>query len=277
MPPSRPRRRPFKTELRHRINAGRVALRAQIPFFKGQFGNVECDWKEDDTRVTFADFAISEKILGALRADFPLDDCLSEESDPDDEVHSLRGDFAWVLDPIDGTNNYYLGLPWCAISLALLHEGRPIYGLFYDFSRDHLVEGGPGHGLWDNARRIDSPKERNGLCGLHFPLKAEELAALGPLLKTYRVRSFGSSALNLALAALGKLDGAYDGKVHVWDIAAGCALIEAAGGEVCFLRNDPFPLQLFHVRAPHLRLIAGSPAFLAHCQETVPGLFSESE
>ena len=55
------------TKLRHRINAGRVAVRNQIAFFGRQFGEVTSEWKEDDTRVTFADFAISEKLFAELR------------------------------------------------------------------------------------------------------------------------------------------------------------------------------------------------------------------
>ena len=64
----------FDLQLRHRINAGRVAVKAQTAFFGRQFGQVASEWKADDTRVTFADFAISENVFAALRRDFAEDD-----------------------------------------------------------------------------------------------------------------------------------------------------------------------------------------------------------
>ena len=81
----------LEDQMRHRINAGRVAVRDQVPFFGRQFGDVSSEWKEDDTRVTFADFAISEKIFAELRQNFPQDDYCSEEASPLDEpVHSAK-------------------------------------------------------------------------------------------------------------------------------------------------------------------------------------------
>ena len=121
-------------QMRHRINAGRVAVRNQVAFFGRQFGDVSSEWKEDDTRVTFADFAISEKIFAELRQNFPQDDYCSEEASPLDETLALEARFAWVVDPIDGTNNYALGCSFCAISLALLLDGVPVYGFIYDHS-----------------------------------------------------------------------------------------------------------------------------------------------
>ena len=271
--PNRLPKRPLKVELRHRINAGRVAVQAQTAFFKGQFGSVEAQWKEDDTRVTFADFAISEKLFADLRTDFPGDDFCSEESTPEDEIARLGGDFAWVLDPIDGTNNFYLGLPFCAISLALLHEGRPVYGFVYDFARDVIIEGGPGFDLLDGRRRIRpnaAPFGRHGVCGLHFPMRADMLAALTPLMRERRVRCFGSCALNTAYAALGKIDGTIDGHVHVWDIAGVHALIAAAGGQFHFLSADPFPMTSFRVKTPPLRFFAGSVGFCEWVKAQVP-------
>lgn len=265
-----PRKRPWLTELRHRLNAGRTAVRAQVAFFRAQLGQVECHWKEDNSRVTFADFAISEKILAALREDFPQDDFCSEESNPEDEVLALKGDFAWVLDPIDGTNNYYLGLPQCAISLALLHQGQPVYGFLYDGSRDRLVEGGPGQPLLDGGARLTAaqrPRNDNEICAVHFPLQPEQLELARPLLERYRVRAYGSSALNLTYTALGKLDGCLDFQVHSWDIAAGVALLEAVGGEIHYLAQKPFPLREFHVRQPRIQFLAGSAGFCKVARE----------
>lgn len=258
------------TEIRHRVNAGRVAVMQQVDFFHAQFGRVASDWKADDTRVTFADFAISEKLFAELRGSFPHDDYCSEESSPEDEIMPLEAEFAWVLDPIDGTNNYFFGLPQCAISLALLRRGEPIYGFVYDYGRRQLVEGGPGFGVLDGREKVtpkSTPLDRHSIIALHFPLGSVEAAALGSWLRAYRVRSLGSSALNFVYAATGKVDGCLDFQVKVWDIAAACALLAGAGSAVHWLGASPFPMKEFHVDQSRLRLAAGSPAFLAAVAE----------
>ncbi len=258
------------TALRHRVNAARVALRQQLDFFAKNRGQVASEWKADDTRVTFADFAISEKLFAELRRSFPDDQFLSEEAGPMDEVIALEARYAWLLDPIDGTNNYALGMAPCAISLALLKEGRPVYGLVYDGSTGELIEGGPGEGIRINGHRV-RPMERpfvprEGIIALHFPLAAGRAAQLGPVLETYRVRSLGSSALHLAYVALGRLDGVVDERVRVWDIAAALCLVAAAGRAVRFLGPDPFPLRTFAMQGPFIRYAAGSAEFLAACE-----------
>ena len=253
--------------LQHRINAGRVAVNNQLEFFGRQFGAVASDWKDDDTRVTFADFAITERIFAELRRSFPQDVYCSEESNPEDESYELppRG-FAWILDPVDGTNNFAMGIPLCAISLALLQGGIPVYGFIYDYGRRVLLEGGPGFPLLENRRKLLlKPEQRpHTYIGFDFPLPPEWLTRLAPLLSIHRVRVFGSSAVVCAHTTIGLLDGLVDFRVKIWDIAAGCALIQAAGGEFHFFGDDLFPLQQFDVRMPAAPCFAGPSAF---CRE----------
>ncbi|WOO42842.1 inositol monophosphatase family protein [Rubellicoccus peritrichatus] len=263
-----------EVELRHRINAAKVSLTNQIGFFRSQFGNVSSDWKEDDTRVTFADFAVSEKIFAELRSSFPKDDYCTEEANPFDEVQELNAEYAWVLDPIDGTNNYYLGIPTCAISLAILRNGFPVYGLIYDFALDALLHGGPEHGIMQDNRRLEpvwqSLDPKRSVAAFHFPLEHEDLERLRPWLEHYRVRGFGSAALNLSYAAVAKLEGCVDFKVKVWDIAAAYALISAAGGVFHFNGESPFPLKAFQAQMPNLRCWAGSEEFCNFIAELFP-------
>ncbi len=274
------KRRPPRTELRHRMNAGRVVLKQQVDFFRAQFANVTTHWKDDDTRVTFADFAISEKLITGLRADFPGDDFCSEESNPQDEVMALRADFAWVLDPIDGTNNFYLGMPMCAISLALLYEGVPVYGFVYDHSRNCLIEGGPSQPLMVDGKRLnvaDEPFGEHGICALHFPMSAPELEAVTPLLTERRIRGLGSGTLNLAWAATGLIDGVVDFHVKVWDIAAGHALIQAAERGFAFISPPCFPLTEFHPNAPVLKYFAGSESFMKYARPLLANLTTKND
>ncbi|MEX0323908.1 MAG: inositol monophosphatase [Puniceicoccaceae bacterium] len=256
--------------LRHRVNAARIAVQNQVSFFRELFGQVASEWKADETRVTFADYAITEKLFAELRRSFAEDQFISEESVPMDEVVELDSRYVWILDPIDGTNNYALGMAACAISLALLKEGNPVYGLIYDGSTGQLIEGGPGHGI-----RIDKRKwkpiertfeERAGIIGMHFPLPENRVDTLAPLMETYRVRSLGSAALQLAYVALGRLDGSLDERVRVWDVAAAVALLGATDRDIRFLSEPPFPLKRLDMQAGYIRYIAGSKEILARLE-----------
>ena len=258
--------------LKHRINAGRVAVSGQVGFFRKLFGQVQSEWKEDDTRVTFADFAISENILSELRRMFPKDEFCSEESIAQDEELKLGSRFGWILDPIDGTNNYALGIPLCGISLALLHDGAPVYGFVYDMARDVLIQGGATNKVYDGRRAAlvrHGPFHSQSMVGLHFPLSKEEAKRLGPLMAGSKVRSLGCCSLNLAYCAVGLLDGCVDFRVKIWDIAAAYTLLRAAGGEVHFLNGSPFPLDSFHLSMAPTPFYAGSKEFCSYVRNSL--------
>ena len=270
---NRHQKQKYDEQLRHRINAGRVAVRNQVDFFRRQFGQVSSEWKPDDTRVTFADFAISERLVTELRRDFPTDDFCSEEANPLDEVLELEGDFAWVIDPVDGTNNYALGFPLCAISVGLLYKGFPVYGFIYDYSIGELLEGGPGFGVLQGQRKLEPNKtdaHRQHIIGCHFPLKKEQVSQLGPLFERYRIRSIGSSALMFAYVATGYLSGAIDYRVKVWDIAAACAICAGAGLPFHFINDAPFPVQAFHPSAQVCPCYCGLPKVCHEFEATIP-------
>jgi len=254
----------FETELRHRINAGRAAVQAQTALFARQFGQVTSEWKADDTRVTFADFAISENIFAVLRRYFADDDYCSEEANPLDEVQSLNAKFAWVIDPIDGTNNYALGFPICAISLALLYNGVPVHGFVYDYSSHSLLEGGLWFGLHCNQQPLQRDRlatNAQSMIGLHFPMAPDLVDQLKPLFAKYRVRCLGSGTLNAAYVATGYLIGVVDFHINVWDIAAAYALCAAAGLRFEFLAKSPFPLKHFHPQMECCPYWAGTESF----------------
>ncbi|NDV61171.1 inositol monophosphatase family protein [Puniceicoccales bacterium CK1056] len=258
------------TAFRHRVNAARVAIRNQTGFFNQQRGRVSSEWKPDETRVTFADFAISEKICEELRRSFPDDQFLSEESGLLDEVVPVESRYSWVLDPIDGTNNYALGMSACAISLALMKQGHPVYGLIYDGSTGELLEGGSGRPILVDGKKFTPAnrpfEKRTSIIALHFPLPAGRPRQFEALLETYRVRSLGSASLHLAYVALGRIDGVIDERVRIWDVAAACALIEASGRKIIYMDENPFPMKAFESNGAFIRYAAGSEGFLTAVQ-----------
>src|SRR5688572_14146795 len=115
-----------------RIAAGLTTVRDRTEYLHAHFGRAESHWKHDGTRVTTADLAISAAIFADLRRHFPEDQCFSEETEPGGAPVPMHTRFSWILDPVDGTNNYALGIPVCAISLALLEDGVPVCGFIYD-------------------------------------------------------------------------------------------------------------------------------------------------
>lgn len=257
-------------EAQARAKAAREAVLAQRDYLHAQLGKVESRWKSDGTRVTPADIAISEGIRDYLGQRFPEDQFFSEElSDPGAPIR-VRSRFAWILDPIDGTNNFALGIPHCAIALGLVEDGMPIYGAIYDLSRRVLLHGGPGFGAWDGDRpcRVpESPPTPDSLIGFHSPYDKALVERAKGVLSQFKIRGLGSATLHLAYVAAGLLDGAVDYNVKIWDLAAAIPLCIAAGGQVRFLNGPQLPVRQFDLRMPRIIYVAGSPAMCDRLEE----------
>jgi myo-inositol-1(or 4)-monophosphatase len=256
--------------LRHRINVGRAVVREHVAFFRNHFAKVESEWKEDHSRVTFADFAISEKILAELKLRFPEDDLCSEEGDPNAAPRPFRARYAWILDPVDGTNNFALGMPMCAISLGLLKNGVPVYGFLYDYGRDKLTEGGAHLDLLDGevkSKKFDAsrPMDESSIVGLAFPLRGPYAEGLHKVASDFHIRSMGTGAITLTYVALGIIDGCVDFRSKAWDVAAALAFCGAAGVKVRYPGDTHFPLKTFDVHMKSCPFYAGTDAFCKAC------------
>lgn len=257
-------------DLERRIEKGRALVLGEVAFFRAQFASVESHWKEDRSRVTAADLAISARLTQALAAAFPGDDLCTEEADPREGPRPLSARFAWFLDPVDGTNNFALGLPSCAISLGIVENGIPAYGLIYDFGRDRLIEGGPGYGIFDGGKPakglVDRSLNEHSIIGMGFPLRGPHKEGLHDLAGTYNVRSLGSGALTLVYVALGILDGSLDFRSKSWDVAAALAILAASEGRIHYLGAPHFPLASFDVHQPSRPFYAGTAEFRKVCE-----------
>ncbi|MEY3774717.1 MAG: hypothetical protein RLZZ129_1497 [Verrucomicrobiota bacterium] len=250
-------------EILVRSEAGRRAVLAQTELLHRELGRAPSSWKGDGTRVTTADVAISENIFRELGALFPDDQFFSEELTHEGEPLAVTARFSWVLDPIDGTNNFALGIPHCAIGLALLENGLPVFGAVYDLAGRQLIHGGPGQGVFCGERPAAMRGERlttQSMIGFHSPYDKRYAPHAALLAGNYKLRGLGSSTLHLAYVATGLIDAVVDHNVKVWDIAAAVPLVLAAGGEVCFLAEAPFPLRQFDLRMGRIFYVAGSSA-----------------
>ncbi len=258
------------SDLLTRIAAAKSAVLAQTDLLHREFGRAESRWKADGTRVTAIDIAISENIFRELQAQFPDDQFLSEELTETKTPIPVTAAFSWVLDPIDGTNNFALGIPHCAISLGLCFQGEPVYGVIYDLSRRTLMHGGPGFGVWDGERAVrvnTTAPHKDSIVGLHSPTDKTLLPMASGVMSQFKIRGLGSATLHLAYVAAGLLDGCVDFNVKIWDLAAAIPLCRAAGGEVHFLNGEQLPIRQFDLKMKGIIYLAGSPVMCARLRE----------
>lgn len=148
-----------------------------------------------------------------------------------------RGDrFVWAVDPLDGSVNYLRDYPHCAVSIALLDNGQPILGVVDCFALGERFTGIVGEGAWLNGapmRVSDIDDPSSGILQTGVPSRAsgESMRLFETRLKTWRkVRMIGSAASALAYVAAGRAEAYRESGSMIWDVAAGCALVKAAGG-----------------------------------------------
>ncbi len=164
---------------------------------------------------------------------------LAEESGEHGEVGREDTPY-WVVDPLDGTVNFSRGIPFCSVSVALCVGDRPLLGVVNDFLHDEVFSGAPGHGAWRNGwpMHVSGLREPGrAMLGFGMPLnrdydEAGVLEFHQTLGRFRRGRQLGSAALLLAWVACGRMDAYLEDDIMFWDIAAGMALVEAAGGRV---------------------------------------------
>lgn len=251
--------------IQKRIAMGIAAVEEQIPLFQRLFGKVESKWKADRSRVTEADLTISRETEVRILEAFPEDQFFSEETQDQAEPVPMVSEFVWIIDPVDGTNNFALGMSMCAISLGLLQNGVPVYGIIYDASRQLIMHGGKNRGAFEGGAemRPSTRKESNELFAAFDGFSAERLFKLLTALKgqAFKMRNMGTGTLHLAYTANGLMDGSFSNRVSIWDIAAAYALCEAVGTEFHFFDSSIFPMKVFSLKAPKIYYYAGTPFY----------------
>jgi myo-inositol-1(or 4)-monophosphatase len=163
-------------------------------------------------------------------------------------IEPLSGEqpYEWIVDPLDGSINYYQGIPFCCVSISLWKDQSPILGVIYDFNRDDLYEGIVHEGARLNGKpiRVKSFRkaEESILCtGFPSSMEYTPLAIehfVQQIIRFRKIRLLGSAALSLAYVATGRVDAYYEKNIKIWDVAAGLALVKAAGGDIIL---DGFP------------------------------------
>ncbi len=200
--------------------------------------------------VTEGDMASEKVILERLKAQFPDDAVLGEETG----AHG-SGRRRWIFDPLDGTTNFAHRLPIFGVSIALVEGEEILLGVTCDVVHRRLYWAVRGEGAWTRSAeeatprplRVSPVKElQRALVATGFPYdkasspdnNVREFAAF--LVRTQGLRRAGAATVDMAWVADGRLDGYWEQKLHPWDWAAGALLVTEAGGRVTDYRGNPW-------------------------------------
>ncbi|UCF16313.1 MAG: inositol monophosphatase [Phycisphaerales bacterium] len=194
--------------------------------------------KNSTELVTQADRRCQEIILNRIKENYPDHGFIAEEGEEGKMFKQTpRGREAlwWVIDPIDGTNNFAHRMLFFAVSIAVMHQGEPIVGVIFEPATDSMYSAVKGGDAQLNGRRITASEEaieKFASVGLesHFENGAPDWAR--ELMTRTRFRNLGTTALQLAYVAKGSMVATIANTPKLWDIAAGAAINEAAGSLV---------------------------------------------
>lgn len=242
------------TQIRERIRAALEASRAVFARFTP--GEIETEYKVGLDPVTEADRALDAVLRKELLREG--EGWLSEES-ADDPVR-LQCSRVWVVDPLDGTREFVKGIPEFCVSIGFVENGRPVAGGIYNPATDETFLGSIESGVTYNGKPTQ-PSQRNTLdraliLASRSEVKRGEWKAFEN--SSFEIRPMGSVAYKLALVSAGLADATFTlTPKNEWDVTAGAALVESAGGYVATLDDAPLSC---NNKSPLLRgLVACAP------------------
>ena len=210
-----------------------------------RYRNVVAMRKDDGSVVTEADFA-AQRALGwrlAALEDIPV---LGEEMPSHEQLAIYeRGGRFWCIDPLDGTSNFSAGIPFFAVSVALMDGSRPVFGTVYDPIADEAFYAVRDGGAWLNHRALQVPSKGPPLSEAiaEVSLRRDTAVLRGALKRhaPYAKRlTSGSSALSWCHLAAARIDVLLHSGQKMWDYAAGALILEEAQGFLCTLDHSDF-------------------------------------
>ncbi|MDD4901985.1 MAG: inositol monophosphatase [Patescibacteria group bacterium] len=226
------------------INAAKQAGKAlSAEYFR--FNRADVQMKSRFEILTRADLLSEEIILKEIRRNFPHHHILSEETGDNKAV----SDYFWIIDPLDGTTNFFMRDPMWSISIALAYQGELILGIVYApiLGEFYLAEKGEGATL--NGRSIkvsDISKNQvvNLFCHGHNDPAIKKAVKYYTYQKIHGFdsRQIGSAALELAYTAGGRVESISIPGADLYDVAAGVLLVKEAGGKVTDLKNKEWTI-----------------------------------
>ncbi len=238
--------------LAHAIEWARAGGQLARRRFRSAVGSL----KKDRTIVTDADHAVQDLIVDAVARHYPDHAVITEETlgRPDRHASFSAAEWCWVIDPIDGTRNYWRGIACFAVSIGVLRHGEPAAGAVYAVMTDQMYSAAAGAGAWRDGTRlraIDEPPSGDTLIGSPSGRGDGMPPPTHDWFDRMTLRNVGATALHLAMVAEGAMDAAYCLGCKLWDIAAGTLLVTEAGGVVTDMNGRPcFPPTANQATAP---------------------------
>jgi len=201
--------------------------------------------------VTIADLEAERRLSALLTEAQPGSAVLGEEgAAKDPTLMRLAGGAAplWIIDPIDGTNNFAHGQPGFAVILAYVEEGAVRAGWLYDPLGERLAWAVLGRGAWSNGTRLKTAQPPGRITGSAYGKAASGERAAKALSRNVRVggiRNQGCSGLEYLSIALGETHFALHSRSLPWDHAAGMLITSESSGKACFLDGGPYDPGVF--------------------------------
>lgn len=213
-----------------------------LSYFRGNDLGIQTKSNVYDV-VTRADKESEAFLLEKIQKHFPGHAVLGEESGE----HAGTGDYCWVVDPLDGTNNFSQGLPIFTVSIGLQYKKETIVGVVYAPYFNELFTAIRGKGAFLNGQPIrvgQKPDLEHSVLGTGFPYdkdvnpdnNTDNVANILPHLRG--LRRMGSAAYDLCCVAAGFLDGYWEFSLQPWDMCAGALIVEEAEGIIYHFRQN---------------------------------------
>ncbi|MBW4463354.1 MAG: inositol monophosphatase [Nodosilinea sp. WJT8-NPBG4] len=269
---------PAESDLQRWLDSATEAALAAGAVLQHHWGNLTTiDEKgRSGDLVTEADRGAEAAVMAVLERHLPADHgILAEESGV---IRDRGTGLLWAIDPLDGTTNYTHQYPFCAVSIGLLAEGEPVLGVIYDPIHRDLFRAAKGLGATLNRSPIrvsttDQLSQSLLVTGFAYDRRETpdnnyaEFCHFTHL--TQGVRRGGSAAIDLAYVACGRLDGYWERGLSPWDIAAGIAIVQEAGGHVTAYDGSPLDVMAGRLLATNGQIHAAMSQTLGKVQPLV--------
>lgn len=211
------------------------------------------DYKSADNLLTDTDLKAEKKILSIIQEKFPTHSFYTEEA----LGKKTASDHLWIIDPLDGTTNFFHSFPHFSISIAHSFKGKVDLGVIFDPVRKELFHAERGKGASLNNKKIvvsNTTKLTDALLVSGFAYERGEIMKrnLKNIEKFFNaeingIRRTGSAALDLCYVACGRVDGFWEFALKPWDIVAGSLIVTEAGGKITGIEGEKYNLMMVDI------------------------------
>ena len=238
-------------DLENELKVAKMAALAAGDILKTKKNDLNVETFSSERDIKLQADVVAETLIKKIIQDESNIPILAEESGKSSEN---LGDIFWVIDPLDGTANYSRDIPICCVSIALIKNLVPVIGVIYDFNNNDLYIGSSEQEAMLNDKKIivsQTLKHQDGVLVTGLPNATDYSdEAMLEMIKDFqgwrKVRMIGSAAMASAYVASGKADVYKELGTYLWDVAAGAAIVNAAGGTANILnQKDNFQVDVF--------------------------------